>query len=296
MTKDLDHQRNINLQAHEHPLVEDGVFKTMEDYILYLMHLKSYEEAREICVGKDVLDWGCNVGYGMEILAGTAASVAGLDLSEQAVTVARQRLGTRARDIQVYDGTRCAFPDQTFDVVTSFQVLEHISDYETYFNELLRVLRPGGLVILATPNAIVRLAPGMKPWNEFHVHEFAPSELREFLAARFSSVTIRGLFATDKFYRIERQRVERAKQDALAAQNPRGIVKSLKHKVKTNVPFALLVRDAILRAYSWRSAESLSPSELKEFSTADAYYREENLDNALDLMAICQNPDRRIRQ
>ncbi len=120
MTKNLYHHENIDLQATEHPLVEDRFFKTIEEYVLHLMHMKSYDEAREICRGKDVLDWGCNVGYGMEILARNAASVSGLDLSERAISAARQRLGNKAAEIKSYDGKRCAFRDQSFDVVTSF--------------------------------------------------------------------------------------------------------------------------------------------------------------------------------
>ncbi|HOP46426.1 MAG TPA: class I SAM-dependent methyltransferase [Desulfobacteraceae bacterium] len=287
MTDDFNHQTNITRQANEHPLVVDSVFKTIEEYVLHLMHLKSYETASEICMGKDVLDWGCNVGYGMEILAKNAASVSGLDLSERAVIAARKRLGDKATQIHCYDGIRCAFANQSFDVVTSFQVLEHISDYDTYFNEIRRVLKPGGLAVFATPNALLRLEPGMKPWNEFHIHEFAPSELREFLMTRFPSVTIRGLFAIDQFYWIERNRVERAKQGVIAAQKARSISIMIKTFVKKHYPFTLRIRDAMTRKNHTRP-KTLSSSEIKQFTIADLFYRDENLDNALDLMAVCK--------
>jgi 2-polyprenyl-3-methyl-5-hydroxy-6-metoxy-1,4-benzoquinol methylase len=289
MTENHGHVRNINLQANEHPLVEDCVFSSIEGFVSHLMHVKSYESAGELCRGKDVLDWGCNTGYGMEILAKTAASVSGLDVSERAVIAARQRLGSNAADIQYYKGKRCGFADHSFDVVTSFQVLEHVSDYETYFSEILRVTRPGGLVILATPNAAMRLAPGMKPWNEFHVHEFAPAELAEFLKPRFASVTVRGLFGTDQLYKIERDRVESAKQAALTAPQSKDVIRSLKNYIKQQFPFVLRIKAAMRPARQPAPpAATLDPSELARFSTDDLFYKDEDVNEALDLMAVCR--------
>lgn len=287
ITKNFDHQRNIKLQAYDHPLVEDRSFWSIEEYVLHLIHLKAYETAAEISRGKSVLDWGCNMGYGMEILANTASSIAGLDLSERAVIAARRRLGAKATEIQFYKGTRCDFDDQAFDVVTSFQVIEHISDYDNYFGEILRVLRPGGLAIFTTPNALLRLAPRMRPWNQFHIHEFAPSELRELLITRFPSVIIHGLYATDQLYKIERDRVERARRGALAALHSRDIVKQIKAILKQWFPFVLRIRNLVSTPIM-PPAEALPPSEFTRFSTANLYFRAEYLDAALDLMALCK--------
>jgi ubiquinone/menaquinone biosynthesis C-methylase UbiE len=265
------------------------VFTSIEGYVSHLMHVKSYESAGDLCRGKDVLDWGCNTGYGMEILAKTAASVSGLDVSERAVIAARQRLGATATDIHYYKGKRCGFADHSFDVVTSFQVLEHVSDYETYFSEIIRVTRPGGLVILATPNAAMRLAPGMKPWNEFHVHEFGPAELAEFLKPRFASVTVRGLFGTDQLYKIERDRVESAKQAALTAPQSKDVIRSLKNYIKQQFPFVLRIKAAMRPARPPAPpAAALHPSELARFSTDDLFYKDEDVNEALDLMAVCR--------
>ncbi len=292
MTDLTQHQKNLRLQANEHPLVEDHKFMSMEEYVQHLIHRNAYETAGEFCRGKDVLDWGCNVGYGLEILAKTAASVSGLDLSEQAIEMARRRLGSRAAHIECYHGDRCSFSDNAFDVVTSFQVLEHVSDYEIYFGEISRVLRPGGLLILTTPNAAIRLEPGMKPWNEFHVHEFTPAELREFLAARFEDVAIRGLFASDKFYEIERNRAEQARRNALMAQKAHEFMRPLKTYLKERCPWLLRIRNSLAgkKITLPSSQKALEPAELACFSPADLFYREDQLDQALDLMALCRNP------
>jgi len=283
-----EHQRNLQLQALAHPLVENHVFRSIEEYVLYLMHRKSYEEAATLCVRKDVLDWGCNVGYGMEILLSTASSVSGLDLSPAALETARKRVGKAARDIQLYDGTRCNFADSAFDVVTSFQVLEHISDYETYFREILRVLRPGGVVIFATPNAALRLVPGMKPWNEFHVHEFTAIELQEFLSKWFAAVDLRGLFGKEELYSVERNRVERAKRLATKAARARPIRAAIRRFVKRAVPWLVRIRAKVLSRRPGAQPPPLDSSQLPPFSTRDLLYKDSDLDEALDLFAVCQ--------
>ncbi len=74
------HRSNLRLQVEQHPLVDDRSFPSMEAYVTHLIHLKAYEEVSRL-VGKAVLDVGCNVGYGLQILASTAASAAGIDVS-----------------------------------------------------------------------------------------------------------------------------------------------------------------------------------------------------------------------
>ena len=51
-----------------HSIVQTDSFSTVESYVLYLLHRKAYEHAAEIASGKSLLDWGCNDGYGMELM------------------------------------------------------------------------------------------------------------------------------------------------------------------------------------------------------------------------------------
>ena len=163
--------------------------------------------------GQAILDVGCNMGYGIQIMSAKAAFAAGLDVSPPAVEAAKKHLGNAA-DVRLYDGSRSDFPSQSFDLITSFQVIEHISDYESYFSELVRLLRPTGVALFTTPNSLIRLDPGMKPWYDFHVREFTPGELHALLATRFEEVTVRGMFGREDLYWIERNRVELARRVA----------------------------------------------------------------------------------
>jgi hypothetical protein len=104
------------------------------------------------------------------------------------------------------------FPGHAFDLVTSFQVLEHVPDPKVFLGELSRVTRPGGQIVLTTPNAATRLYPGMTPWNRFHVHEYLADELRALLQETFPTVRILGMFGVRELYETEIRRVDAARQ------------------------------------------------------------------------------------
>ena len=89
---------------------------------------------------------------------------------------------------------------------------------DPYLNEIRRVLKPGGIVAFTTPNANIRLDPGMKPWNRFHVQEFTARQLETLLRPVFAEVKVRGLFADDEIYQTEFNRCQRALRQARQAQ------------------------------------------------------------------------------
>src|SRR5438046_2777514 len=122
------------------------------------MHLRAYEAAAQRAKALRVLDLGCNNGYGTNIIGAVAASVIGCDVSEAALADAYRRFPKI--EFRRIDGISLPFPHDQFDMVTSFQVIEHIADTESYLAEIWRVLRPGGIALLTTPNAAIRLDPG----------------------------------------------------------------------------------------------------------------------------------------
>ena len=284
----------MRLNAEHHPAVVTGSFKSLEEYCLYLLHKKAYETAAGLAQDLKVLDLGCNNGWGTSILATSAREIIGIDISKDALASARRDFPEL--DFRFYDGTRLPFEDDQFDLVCSFQVIEHVADLHQYLSEIERVLGPSGAAIFTTPNAAIRLDPGMQPWNEFHAREFLGRELNATLAPYFESVAVKGLFATEVLYRTELDRCHAARLRARgkAASAGGGTRFSMRDfaagAIKTVLPQSAV--DALRSRV--QAPQSIPPdldgSVLDSYSTADFFYRSENLDTALDLMAHCKIP------
>jgi SAM-dependent methyltransferase len=140
-------------------------------------HLVRYAWAGRLAAGKRVLDAGCGLGYGTRMLrrAG-AAEVVGVDIAAAAVEAARadEEAGVR---FEVGDVGDLDHPDGAFDVVVCLEVIEHVPDQRRVIAELVRVLAPGGVLVISSPNRAVYV-----PGNPHHIHEYLPEELRAALA------------------------------------------------------------------------------------------------------------------
>ena len=148
-------------------------------------HLARYWLAADLASGLDVLDAGCGVGYGAEMIARAGASrVVGIDLAPEAIAAASERAGEVAA-FQVGDVRDLPFDEGSFDLVVCFEVLEHLEDPEPAITALKGVLREDGLLIVSSPNRGV-----YPPGNPHHLHEFTLEELRDALTARFANVVL----------------------------------------------------------------------------------------------------------
>lgn len=148
-------------------------------------HRGRYWWASQAVSGLEILDAGCGVGYGSEILASAgAASVTAVDIDEGAVGEARSRFGDLADSFICADICRLTLLDDSFDVVVCFETIQQVVDSERALGELHRVLRPGGLLLISSPSPDV-----YEPGNEHHVHEYRPTELSAVVEERFAHVT-----------------------------------------------------------------------------------------------------------
>lgn len=115
-------------------------------------HLHRYILACELARGRDVLDVACGEGYGSNLLAGVARSVVGVDIADSAVAHARAQY-TR-QNLRFVQGDCALLPleDASVDLVVSFETIEHHDQHEAMLAEIDRVLRPGGSLIISSPN------------------------------------------------------------------------------------------------------------------------------------------------
>ncbi len=146
-------------------------------------HRARYHWAAQVATGKRVLDAGCGLGYGTEILSSAgAAEVVGVDLDAEAVEEARRRVNG-AGDIRRGDVQRLDFDDRSFDLVVCFETIEHVEGAPSALAEFHRVLRPGGVLLLSSPNP-----DAYPPGNEHHVREYKPGELVDLVCEHFRNV------------------------------------------------------------------------------------------------------------
>lgn len=172
-------------------VLEDFRFSSRENYLIYLFHSATYKFCVPFVTGNKVLDVGCGSGYGAKFLMDRCAHFTGVDISKEAVEYARSRYSAPNVNyelIQNLENNPLPFADEEFDIVLSFQVIEHIRNTRLYLSEIRRVLKQQGLAIFATPDRRYRLFPFQKPWNRFHVREYTPELLQDILAETFSKV------------------------------------------------------------------------------------------------------------
>lgn len=151
-------------------------------------HWHRYVVARRFCEGKTVLDAACGEGYGSDMLAAVAARVTGVDISGDAVAHATSQYGGR-ENLQFIQGgcEELPLPDDSVDVAVSLETIEHIGAQEAFVAELRRVLKPGGLLVMSSPNK-QQYTDARGYHNEFHVREMYRDEFEQLLQTDFPHI------------------------------------------------------------------------------------------------------------
>jgi O-antigen biosynthesis protein len=161
---------------------------------IYDEHIYRYIFAASLAENKVVLDVACGTGYGGGYMVEKgAAEVVGVDISMLAVDYAQERLGRNNKASFICaDAIRLPFVDNAFDIVVSFETIEHIRQYRKFLTECRRVLKENGLLICSTPNRKIFSPSLAKPINTFHVKEFWPEEFYHLLRRYFADTTLYG--------------------------------------------------------------------------------------------------------
>ena len=220
---------------------------------------------------KTVLDIACGTGYGLAILKTKAKYITGVDVDAGAANEAKAECGDNG-SVLLGNGLGLPFADGSFDVITSFETLEHLHERRKFLAELHRVLRPGGILILSTPNANYSMPVNGKPSNPFHIFEYTPDELRSelescFFIDRFLGQSLDESITIPPFYEEQR----RLPKD-IATQ-----VKLFGWKVFNKIPFAIRER---LSEKIWGAP--FYPTEM------DYNFDTQTVETAPALLAVCR--------
>jgi ubiquinone/menaquinone biosynthesis C-methylase UbiE len=154
---------------------------------IWYEHWHRYAFALPLAQGRRVLDAACGEGFGSALLAGGARSVLGLDIAPEAIAHARARYGARARlGFEVADCTRLdALEAGSFDLIVSFETLEHVQEQERMLEGFARLLSPAGILLVSTPDKRTYSdATGFR--NEYHVRELYRDQFEALIGARFA--------------------------------------------------------------------------------------------------------------
>lgn len=148
------------------------------------------------------LDAACGAGYGTRLLAGSATRLLGLDFSDEALSHARANYSADNVQFKQADLNQTLNLDSNhFDLVVSFETIEHLHNRDQLVKEFHRILRPGGVLIMSTPNGTVTSLANEPP-NPFHVHELSNQELTDILAS--NGFTQEALFGQWRYTHIEK--------------------------------------------------------------------------------------------
>jgi GT2 family glycosyltransferase/SAM-dependent methyltransferase/glycosyltransferase involved in cell wall biosynthesis len=151
-------------------------------------HYHRYLWARELVTGRKVLDLGSGEGFGSALLRDVAREVVGIDVDERTVEHSQLNYAGPGLEFRVASATDLSdFPDDSFEAVVAFEVIEHIRDQEAVLSEVARVLAPGGVVIMSTPDRHeYSEATGQE--NPFHERELSQDEFRILLGRHFRAL------------------------------------------------------------------------------------------------------------
>jgi SAM-dependent methyltransferase len=229
-------------------------------------HVAAYARCAEVLPREArVLDVGAGTGHSAALL-GARESVA--------VDVDPDALAGQGRTTVVADMRALPFPDASFGAVVAIQSLEHVPDPERAVAEMARVLAPGGVAAIVTPNRLTFGRPD-EIIDPYHHVELDAAQLHALCAPRFARVDLRGLFGSPRYLALVG--AERARLDALLRRDPLRLRRLVPRRARQRLYDGMLRR---ARRDPDPDAAAITPEHF--------FLACEPLDACLDLVAVCR--------
>jgi O-antigen biosynthesis protein len=274
----------VSGEAPELPWTGERCLPWIDDVQVVYEHLLRYHFAAQFCAGKRVIDLGCGEGYGSAMLAATAATVVGIEIELGVVEHARgayQRPNLEFLEGSVLDLDR--IPPASIDVAVCFEVLEHVQEHEQLLDGINRVLAPGGLLAISTPDRIL-YSERNDYHNPFHVHELDPAEFESLLRQHFSEIATWRQATTSAgsqmTIEVGRERAEGLQLTAIRRQGSEWV------QAEVNAPYLLALVGETLPAGLPERVELLDPElEVVAVKTAVLSERDRELGAARSALA-----------
>lgn len=164
-----------------------------ESPLMIARHFCAYKFAKDFVPGKDVLDIGCGEGYGSDFLSNYAQSVLGIDYDKDVISYAKDKYDNKNLQFLVLDIKDLGSLNGKFDVICSFQNIEHIRDTDKLLKDVSSLLNDNGVFICSTCNMKDASPRRTVPFNKFHVKEYLINEFRNLLKTHFKNIEMTGL-------------------------------------------------------------------------------------------------------
>jgi ubiquinone/menaquinone biosynthesis C-methylase UbiE len=152
-------------------------------------HLHRYAVAADYIAGKIVLDIASGEGYGSNLMSNVAAKVYGVDIDAEVVANAKAKYKKSNLEYNQGSADAIPLPDASIDVVVSFETIEHHDRHDEMMAEIKRVLKPGGLTIISTPDKLY-YTDKRNFSNKFHVKELYKEEFHTLISRYFKNVQL----------------------------------------------------------------------------------------------------------
>lgn len=230
---------------------------------------KAYVVAKDYVRG-DVLEVGCGEGRGVGLLMEKSKSFTAVD-KIQPVVEELQKKYPNGKFLSMNIPPLGGLKNDQYDSIATFQVIEHIEDDELFLKEIHRVLKPGGVALVTTPNRKMSLS--RNPW---HIREYLPDELKKLAQKIFSQVEMKGITGNQKvmeYYEQNKKSVERVTRWDF-------------FKLQYRLPASLLkIPYEILNRWNRNKLQSTDNALVKNIKHED-YVVVDDASDALDLLLI----------